>query len=77
MALTWRGAFNLILPDLPKEQLHQCVLDCEDAIFVRFQELRHEEPNGEHSEIAEALHTIRRVQVEKLGYPDFNPENVA
>ena len=69
MSLSWREAFNQIHPSLPKKQLQERIRNCETAIFERFEQLQHENPNGELHEIALAAKTIRMLQVEKLGYP--------
>jgi hypothetical protein len=73
MSLSWRETFHQIRPDLAKEQLRERILDCETAIFQRLEQIQHENPNGELYEIAEAAKTIRRLEVEELGYPEFDP----
>jgi hypothetical protein len=56
---------------LPK--LWQRVEAAEAAIFVRSQTLA--ESAGRHAEqqaISDAIRTLRAIQLEKLGYPDWN-----
>ena len=72
MPLLWRDVFNQIHPDLPKEELHQRILDFETAICERREQL-----HAEAKEITDALDTVHRLQVEKLGYPDSRPGKVA
>jgi len=72
MPLTWREAFTLVSPDLPKEELRKRIDEVECAIFTRFQELRNAvERDAELSEMVDVMQTIRRLQAEKLGFPDF------
>jgi hypothetical protein len=73
MTIPWREAFNRILPDLPKEELRKRIFDCEMAMCKRLEQVQDENPEGEVLEITAALKTIRRLQVEKLGYPDSWP----
>ena len=77
MPLSWREAFFRLHSNLSKEELQKRIFDCEDAIFHRLLQLHEEEnPDGEAFEIAGALRTIRRFQVEKLGYREPQPDNL-
>lgn len=69
---TWRDAYNRLTEDLPKEELRKLIEEVESAIFVRTQELRNiDNSNGEFKEMVAAMQTVRRLQIEKLNYPEF------
>jgi hypothetical protein len=69
---TWRDAYNQLREDVPKEELRKLIEDVESAIFKRTTELRDiDDSNGEFKEMVEAMRTVRRLQIEKLNYPEF------
>jgi hypothetical protein len=72
---TWQESFKLLHPDMPKEELRALIADIEGAIFVRSQELEIViDSTGEFNEMIEAMRTVRRLQIEKMNFPDFNPD---
>jgi len=74
MSLNWRDAYNRIHPDLPKEELRKLIEEVEGGVFVRAQELQKvTDSHGEFKEMVEAMKEVRRLQIEKLNFPDFNP----
>jgi hypothetical protein len=69
----WQREFEAALLERDPQKLRQRVEAAEAAIFVRSQTLA--ESAGRHAEqqaISDALRTLRAIQVEKLGYPDWN-----
>ena len=74
----WRRCYDTLSPDLIGEELMSRVFEVEDAVFTRFQQLAgNDESNAinERNEIGDAMRAVRRLQVEKLNYPDFGPAN--
>ena len=60
---------------MPWEELRKLIADIEGVILIRSQELpKVADSNGELSEMVEAIKTVRRLQIEKLNFPDFNPD---
>jgi len=75
MSISWREAYNQIRPDMAKEELRKLIEEVEGGIFARSLELRKlPGSNGEYNQMIEAMKTIRRLQIERLNYPDFNPD---
>jgi hypothetical protein len=62
----------LIRASLLGWKLRKLIEDVESAIFKRTTELRDiDDSNGEFKEMVEAMRTVRRLQIEKLNYPEF------
>ena len=60
---------------MPKEELRALIADFEGAISIRSQELEKvTDSTGEFNEMIEAMRTVRRLKIEKLKFPDFNPD---
>ena len=75
MLPTWQEFFKLLDPDMPKEELRALIADIEGAIFIRSQELgKVTDSTGEFNEMVEAMRTVRRLKIEKMNFPDFNPD---
>jgi hypothetical protein len=71
--LTWREAFDGIRSDMSVEELTAQIAEIEGAIFIRMQELQNvKDSNGEFKQMVEVMREIRRLQIEKLNYPDFS-----
>jgi len=71
--LTWREAFAGIRSDMSVEELTAQIAEIEGAIFIRMQELQNvKDSNGEFKQMVEVMREIRRLQIEKLNYPDFS-----
>ena len=72
MAQAWRDAYKRLNERAPKADLRKLIEEVESAIFVRTSELRTvADSKGEYKEMVEAMHTVRRLQIEKLNYPEF------
>ena len=69
----WRREFEAALLEGDPQTLRQRVDAAEAAIFLRSQALV-ESPHGhaEQQAISDAIRTLRAIQREKLGYPDWN-----
>jgi hypothetical protein len=73
--LKWREAFAAIRSDMTVEELTAQIAEVEGAIFTRTQELQDvEDSNGEFKQMFEAMQEIRRLQKERLNYPDLNSD---
>ena len=67
-------------PGLTADELESRIFEVEGAIFIRLQQLADSggaASNEERKAIDDAMRTIRRLQIEKLSYPEFNPAKVA
>ena len=69
----WQHEFEAALLEGDLQRLRQRVDAAEAAIFLRSQALA-ESPQGqaEQQALADAIRTLRTIQREKLGYPDWN-----
>jgi hypothetical protein len=69
----WQREFEAALLEGDLQRLRQRVDAAEAAIFLRSQALA-ESPQGqaEQQALADAIRTLRTIQREKLGYPDWN-----
>jgi hypothetical protein len=69
----WQREFEAALLEDDPQKLRQLVDAAEAAIFLRSQALV-ESPQGhaEQQAISDAIQTLRAIQREKLGYPDWN-----
>jgi hypothetical protein len=69
----WRREFEAALLESDPQKLRQRVEAAEAAIFVRSQALvESADRHAEQQAISDAIRTLRAIQVEKLGYPDWN-----
>jgi len=72
MSLSWREACNLIRPDMTQKELRQHIDLVETTAFERLVEIADKKDSAaEHYEIAQAMTKIRKLQVEKLKYPEI------
>ena len=69
----WQREFEAALLEDDPQKLRQLVDAAEAAIFLRSQAMV-ESPQGhpEQQAISDAIQTLRAIQREKLGYPDWN-----
>jgi hypothetical protein len=69
----WQREFEAALIEADLQKLRQRVDAAEAALFLRSQSLV-EDPQGqaERQAISDAIRTLRTIQREKLGYPDWN-----
>ena len=73
MPQLWRQAVSEVRPDLAKDKLQKKVYEAELAIFARLQELASlPDHTSEHQEIEQATNLLRRIQIEKLNFPDVD-----
>jgi hypothetical protein len=71
----WQREFEAAVLERDPEKLRQRVDAAEAAIFLRSQALAgSEEGSAERQAISEAIATLRTIQREKLGYPDWHKE---
>ena len=69
----WQREFEAAIREGDPESLRQRVDAAEAAIFLRSQALVESAPgHGEQQAISDAIQTLRAIQREKLGYPDWN-----
>ena len=69
----WQREFEVALLESDPQKLRQRVEAAEAAIFVRSQALAQSaDRHAEQQAISDAMGTLRAIQVEKLGYPDWN-----
>jgi hypothetical protein len=69
----WQREFEAALLESNPQKLRQLVQAAEAAIFVRSQALAESaDRRAEQQAISDAIRTLRAIQVEKLGYPDWN-----
>ena len=74
----WRESYKALTPGLTAGELQSRLVDVEGAIFIRLQQLSGLSDGAateERRDIACAMQTIRRLQIENLNYPNFNPVN--
>jgi hypothetical protein len=70
---SWQREFEAALLEGEPQTLQQRVDAAEDALFLRTQELvASAEEGGERQAISKAIRTLRAIQREKLGYPDWH-----
>jgi hypothetical protein len=69
----WQREFEAALLEGDPQTLRQRVDAAEAAIFLRSQALvGSAQGHGEQQAISDAIRTLRAIQREKLGYPDWN-----
>jgi hypothetical protein len=69
----WQREFEAALREGDPQSLRQRVDAAEAALFVRSQALAESaEGNEERQAISDAIGTLRAIQRDKLGYPDWN-----
>jgi len=69
----WQREFEAALREGDPQSLRQRVDAAEGALFVRLQALAESaEGDEERRAIADAIGTLRAIQRDKLGYPDWN-----
>ena len=69
----WQREFEAALREGDPQSLRQRVDAAESALFLRLQALAESaEGDKERQAIAEAIATLRAIQREKLGYPEWN-----
>jgi hypothetical protein len=68
----WQREFEAALREEDPESLRQRVDAAEAAIFVRSQALVDSPHAQEQQAMSDATRTLRTIQTEKLGYPDWN-----
>jgi hypothetical protein len=69
----WQSEFEAALRDDEPHTLRQRVEAAESAIFLRSQALTGSpHAAAEQQAISEAIRTLRTIQREKLGFPDWN-----
>jgi hypothetical protein len=67
----WRALFDEIRLDIPKQRLRKQLSRVEDAINARLEEISNSPLHArERVAIEQTLAEIRRIQVEKLGFPE-------
>jgi fatty acid/phospholipid biosynthesis enzyme len=69
----WQREFEAALLEGDPKKLRQRVDAAEAAIFLRSQALvESAQGQAEQQAISDAIRTLRAIQTEKLGYPDWN-----
>jgi hypothetical protein len=69
----WQRAFEAALVEADLQKLRQRVDAAEAALFLRSQALvEYPQGHAERQAISDAIRTLRAIQREKLGYPDWN-----
>jgi hypothetical protein len=69
----WQREFEAALLEGDPQTLRQRVDAAETAIFLRSQALvGNAQGHAEQQAISDAIRTLRAIQKEKLGYPDWN-----
>jgi hypothetical protein len=69
----WQREFEAALLEGDTQTLRQRVDAAETAIFLRSQALvGNAQGHAERQAISDAIRTLRAIQKEKLGYPDWN-----
>jgi len=69
----WQREFEAALLEGDPQTLRQRVDAAETAIFLRSQALAgNPQGHAERQAISDAIRTLRAIQKEKLGYPDWN-----
>jgi hypothetical protein len=69
----WQREFEAALLEGDPQTLRQRVDAAEAAIFLRSQALDESaQEHGEQQAISDAIQTLRAIQREKLGYPDWD-----
>jgi hypothetical protein len=71
---SWRKHYQAALSERDLIKLENRICDTEGAIFLSLQTLANS-PDfwSERKDIVSAIATLRRLQVEKLHFPDWNP----
>jgi hypothetical protein len=71
----WQREFEAVLLEGDPQKLRQRVDAAEGAIFLRSQALGESaEGHAEQRAISDAIRTLRAIQTEKLGFPEWNKE---
>ena len=69
----WQREFEAVFVEGDPQTLRQRVDAAESALFLRLQALAESAGrNEERQAISEAMKTLRAIQREKLGYPEWN-----
>ena len=69
----WQLSYQAALLEVDPQKLLERVKAAETAIFLRQQAMVHSsDGHVERQAIADAMRALRFIQVEKLGYPDWN-----
>ena len=69
----WQREFEAALREGDPQSLRQRVDVAEAALFLRLQALvGNPEENEERQALTDAIETLRAIQREKLGYPEWN-----
>ena len=69
----WQREFEAALIEADLQKLRQRVDAAEAALFLRSQALvEYPQGHAERQAISDAIRTLRAIQREKLGYPDWN-----
>jgi hypothetical protein len=70
IAAKWRELCQEALLETGTAELEQKMQSAEGAVFLRLQELWKQDPdNPEREDLRGALSTLRKLQIERLGYP--------
>ena len=71
---SWRKHYQAALSERDSIKLEDRIRDTEEAIFLRVQALANS-PDfwSERKDIVNLIPSLRRLQVEKLHFPDWNP----
>ena len=68
----WQSEYEAALLETDPQKLPELIQKAEAAIFTRLQVLRtSSDGHIEHALLSDAIKTLRRLQVEILGYPDW------
>jgi hypothetical protein len=68
----WQVAYQAALLEVDPQKLSERIKAAEAAIFLRQQALANSsDGHAERQAIEDAMHAIRFLQTEKLGYPDW------
>ena len=68
----WQSEYEAALLETDPQKLPELIQKAETAIFNRIQVLRtSSDGHIEHAVLSDAIETLRRLQVEILGYPDW------
>jgi hypothetical protein len=69
---SWQQEYQDALVETTPDLLKQRVLKAEEAIFRRLQALSHSRnADDERQALDDAMRSLRVIQVEKMGYPDW------
>jgi hypothetical protein len=69
----WQREFDAALLERDPQMLRERIDAAEAAIFLRLQTVADSpQADGEKEAISDAIRALRRLQKEKLGYPEWN-----